>query len=91
MLETDVAELETNRGNCDWGPFHPPNWLKSFRLSHRRAIRYRGNPSAPGLGPVDFRTPAAGRFSEIPGVALDAEVACNGARFRENLLSHTAA
>ena len=40
----------------------------------------------PGLVPLSFDPQTLSQFGELAGVAVDAEVACNGGRFRESLL-----
>ena len=40
----------------------------------------------PALVPLACDTPTLARYGDLAGVSLDAEVSCNGARFRENLL-----
>jgi predicted Rossmann fold flavoprotein len=39
-----------------------------------------------GLVPFTFRPPALDFFNSLSGVSADSSVACNGARFRENIL-----
>ena len=43
-------------------------------------------PPRPGLVPLAFAPDALARYGDLSGVSVDAEVACNGGRFRENLL-----
>jgi predicted Rossmann fold flavoprotein len=43
-------------------------------------------PPRPGLVPLAFAPEALERYGDLSGVSVDAEVACNGGRFRENLL-----
>ncbi len=40
----------------------------------------------PALVPLAFAPEALGRYGELAGVSLDAEISCNSGRFRENLL-----
>ncbi|HSN40765.1 MAG TPA: NAD(P)/FAD-dependent oxidoreductase [Burkholderiales bacterium] len=40
----------------------------------------------PALVPLSFDPATLARFGDLPGIAIDAEVSCNGGRFRENLL-----
>jgi len=40
----------------------------------------------PGLVPLSFDPATLARFGNLSGIAIDAEVSCNGGRFRENLL-----
>jgi len=43
-------------------------------------------PPRPALVPLAFPPEALARYGDLSGVSVDAEVACNGGRFRENLL-----
>jgi predicted Rossmann fold flavoprotein len=43
-------------------------------------------PPRPALVPLAFAPDALARYGDLSGVSLDAEVSCNGGRFRENLL-----
>ena len=43
-------------------------------------------PPRPALVPLAFAPDALARYGDLSGVSVDAEVACNGGRFRENLL-----
>jgi predicted Rossmann fold flavoprotein len=43
-------------------------------------------PPRPALVPLSFETETLARFGDLSGIALDAEVSCNGGRFRERLL-----
>jgi predicted Rossmann fold flavoprotein len=43
-------------------------------------------PPRPGLVPLAFAPDVLAHYGDLSGVAVDAEVSCNGARFRENLL-----
>lgn len=43
-------------------------------------------PPRPALVPLSFNPETLAQFGELAGVAVDAEVSCNGGRFRENLL-----
>jgi predicted Rossmann fold flavoprotein len=40
----------------------------------------------PALVPLSFGPAALARFGDLSGIAIDAEVSCNGGRFREKLL-----
>jgi predicted Rossmann fold flavoprotein len=58
----------------------------AFRISNRRAVRaFRCRP-ATRAGATRLRYATLARYGDLAGVSLDAEVSCNGARFRENLL-----
>ena len=43
-------------------------------------------PPRPGLVPLSFSPEMLAQFGELSGVAVEAEVSCNGGRFREDLL-----
>lgn len=43
-------------------------------------------PPRPALVPLAFAPDALARYGDLTGVSVDAEVSCNGGRFRENLL-----
>jgi predicted Rossmann fold flavoprotein len=43
-------------------------------------------PPRPGLVPLAFAPEALARYGDLSGISVDAEVSCNGGRFRENLL-----
>jgi predicted Rossmann fold flavoprotein len=43
-------------------------------------------PPRPALVPLALAPDASARFGDLAGIALDAEVSCNGGRFRESLL-----
>jgi len=43
-------------------------------------------PPRPGLVPLAFAPDALARYGDLSGISVDAEISCNGGRFRENLL-----
>jgi hypothetical protein len=43
-------------------------------------------PPKPALVPLSFDPQTLERFGDLSGISMDAEVSCNGVRFRENLL-----
>jgi predicted Rossmann fold flavoprotein len=43
-------------------------------------------PPRPALVPLAFQPEALARYGDLSGVSLDAEISCNGGRFRESLL-----
>ncbi|MFO1398173.1 MAG: NAD(P)/FAD-dependent oxidoreductase [Burkholderiales bacterium] len=43
-------------------------------------------PPRPALVPLAFAPDALARYGDLSGISVDAEVSCNGGRFRENLL-----
>ena len=59
------------------GPF-------GYRLAERFGLKIV--PPRPGLVPLSFAPDTLARFGDLSGVSIDAEVSCNGGRFRENLL-----
>jgi len=58
----------------------------ALRLSHRRAVRLEVVPPSRLSFPL-LRAETLTRFGDLSGIALDAEVSCNGGRFREQLSS----
>jgi predicted Rossmann fold flavoprotein len=43
-------------------------------------------PPRPGLVPLAFAPEALAQYGDLSGISVDAELSCNGGRFRENLL-----
>ena len=43
-------------------------------------------PPRPGLVPLAFAPGALAQYGDLSGISVDAELSCNGGRFRENLL-----
>ena len=43
-------------------------------------------PPRPALVPLAFQPDLLARYGDLSGISVDAEVSCNGGRFRENLL-----
>jgi predicted Rossmann fold flavoprotein len=87
MLETDVGEFETQSLVIATGGLSIPQ-IGSSSLGYRIAEQFgiSVTPLRAGLVPLIFARDQLARLSELPGVALDAEVSCNTGRFRENLL-----
>ena len=55
-----------------------------YRVAEKFGMRIV--PPRPALVPLAFAPDALGRYGDLAGISLDAEVSCNGGRFRENLL-----
>ena len=55
-----------------------------YRIAEQFGIKVV--PPRPALVPLAFAPDALARYGDLSGVSVDAEVACGGARFRENLL-----
>jgi predicted Rossmann fold flavoprotein len=55
-----------------------------YRIAERFGVGVL--PPRPGLVPLVLDEDLRARFGELSGVSVDAEVACNGGRFRENVL-----
>ncbi len=71
----------------------PPAGCRCRRSARRRLVIVSPSNSvcpscrrAPALVPLAFAPEALARYGDLSGVSVDAEVACNGGRFRENLL-----
>jgi predicted Rossmann fold flavoprotein len=87
MLETDVGEFETQSLVIATGGLSIPQ-IGSSSLGYRIAEQFGISVTQlrAGLVPLIFARDQLAQLSELPGVALDAEVSCNTGRFRENLL-----
>ena len=87
MLETDVGEFETQSLVIATGGLSIPQ-IGSSSFGYRIAEQFGVGvtPLRAGLVPLIFARDQLAQLSELPGVALDAEVSCNTGRFRENLL-----
>ncbi|MHB8874503.1 MAG: BaiN/RdsA family NAD(P)/FAD-dependent oxidoreductase [Myxococcaceae bacterium] len=55
-----------------------------YRLAEQFGLKLV--PPRPGLVPLTFPPETLARFGELSGVAIDAEVSCNGVSFRESML-----
>ena len=88
MLETDVGEFETQSLVIATGGLSIPQIGASsfgYRIAEQFGVGV--TPLRPaGLVPLIFARDQLAQLSELPGIALDAEVSCNTGRFRENLL-----
>jgi predicted Rossmann fold flavoprotein len=87
MLETDTGELCANSLVVATGGLSIPQ-IGSSSLGYRIAEQFGINVAPPrsGLVPLIFARDQLAQLSQLPGIALDAEVSCNGGRFRENML-----
>ncbi len=83
----------------DQGTFHAPSLvvatgglsvpkIGASPFGYRLAGQFGLNIVAPrpALVPLSFDPAMLSRFGDLSGIAIDAEVSCNGGRFRENLL-----
>ena len=87
MVETDAGEFETQSLVIATGGLSIPQIGSSsfgYRIAEQFGISV--TPLRAGLVPLIFARDQLAQLSELPGVALDAEVSCNTGRFRENLL-----
>lgn len=55
-----------------------------YRLAEQFGLKVV--PPRPALVPLSFDPATLARFGDLSGISIDAEVSCNGGRFRENLL-----
>ena len=87
MLQTDLGELSANSLVVATGGLSIPQ-IGSSSLGYRIAEQFEINvmPPRAGLVPLIFARDHLALLSQLPGVTLDAEISCNGGRFRENLL-----
>lgn len=87
VLETDCGILAADSLVIATGGLSIPQIGASpfgYRLAEQFGIAV--TPLRPALVPLTFAPEQLVCFAELPGVAIDAAVSCNGARFRENLL-----
>ena len=56
----------------------------AYRLAEQFGLKIV--PPRAGLVPLTFAPETLARFGDLSGISIDAEVSCNGGRFRENLL-----
>lgn len=87
MLETDAGDFETQSLVIATGGLSIPQIGSSsfgYRIAEQFGISV--TPLRAGLVPLIFARDQLAQLSELPGVALDAELSCNTGRFRENLL-----
>ena len=59
------------------GPF-------GYRIAERFGLKIV--PPRAGLVPLSFGPETLARFGDLSGISMDAEISCNGGRFREHLL-----
>ena len=87
MLETDCGTFTTDSLVVATGGLSIPQIGASafgYRLAEQFGIAV--TPRRPALVPLTFMPEQFAGFSGLSGVAIDAEVSCHGACFRENLL-----
>ncbi|MGH8684050.1 MAG: NAD(P)/FAD-dependent oxidoreductase, partial [Nitrosospira sp.] len=87
MLETDCGTFTTGSLVVATGGLSIPQTGASafgYRLAEQFGIAV--TPQRPALVPLTFMPEQFAGFSGLSGVAIDAEVSCHGACFRENLL-----
>ena len=87
VLETDRGTVTTDSLVIATGGLSIPQIGASpfgYRIAEQFGITI--TPLRPALVPLVFAPEQLSSFSELPGVAIDAVVSCNGACFRENLL-----
>ena len=91
MLETDVGEFETQSLVIATGGLSIPQ-IGSSSFGYRIAEQFGVGvtPLRAGLVPLVFARDQLAQLSELPGVALDAEVSCNTGRFEKIYSLHTA-
>ena len=87
-------QLETNQGECAADSLVIATGGLSFaklgatdfgyRMAHQFGLAVTA--PRPGLAPLTLGAEDQTAFGELSGVSIDAEVACEGARFRENIL-----
>jgi predicted Rossmann fold flavoprotein len=87
MLETDVGDMGANSLVIATGGLSIPQ-IGASSFGYRIAEQFGINVTPPraGLVPLIFAHDQLAQLSQLPGIALDAEVSCNAGRFRENLL-----
>ena len=87
MLETDRGVVSAGSLVIATGGLSIPQIGASsfgYRVAEQFSISV--TPLQPALVPLMFAPELLSIFSELPGIAIDAAVSCNGPRFRENLL-----
>lgn len=87
VLETDRGDVVTDSLVIATGGLSIPQ-IGATPFGYRVAEQFgiAVTPLHPALVPLTFAPEQLVCFAELPGVAIDAEVNCNGAHFRENLL-----
>lgn len=87
MLETDRGTLTSDTLVIATGGLSIPQIgasARGYRIAEQFNITI--TPLRPALVPLIFAPEQLDRFSTLPGIAVDAAVSCNGARFRDGLL-----
>ncbi|MDE2365529.1 MAG: NAD(P)/FAD-dependent oxidoreductase [Betaproteobacteria bacterium] len=87
MLETSHGAVSTHSLVIATGGLSIPQiGASSFGYRTAEQFNIRITSLRPALVPLIFAPEQPASFSELPGIAIDAAVSCNGAEFRENLL-----
>jgi hypothetical protein len=87
MLETSQGAISTRALVIATGGLSIPQ-IGASSFGYRIAEQFGINimPLRPALVPLIFAPEQLASFSELPGIALDVRVNCNGMEFQENLL-----
>jgi len=87
VLETDRGSVSASALVIATGGLSIPQ-IGASPFGYRLAERFGVNvtPLRPALVPLIFSPEHLAQFAEAPGISMDAEVSCDGAAFRENLL-----
>ena len=87
MLETSQGAISTRALVIATGGLSIPQ-IGASSFGYRIAEQFGINimPLRPALVPLIFAPEQLASFSELPGIALDVTVNCNGMEFQENLL-----
>lgn len=87
MLETSQGAISTRALVIATGGLSIPQ-IGASSFGYRIAEQFGINimPLRPALVPLSFAPEQLASFSELPGIALDVRVNCNGMEFQENLL-----
>ncbi len=87
MLETGGGAVSADSLVIATGGLSIPQiGASSFGYRVAEQFDIKVTPLRPALVPLIFSSEQLTDFSEVPGIAVDTAVSCNGARFRENLL-----
>jgi predicted Rossmann fold flavoprotein len=92
--ETDAFAVMTPRGTArarslvvaTGGLSVPKIGATAFGYELARQFGLAVVPPRPALVPLAFQPDLLARYGDLSGISVDAEVSCNGGRFRENLL-----
>ena len=73
-------------GHCNRRAIGAEDWRNAVWLPRRGAVRHCRRSAAPRTGAARVRAGALAQYGDLSGISVDAELSCNGGRFRENLL-----